>query len=365
MLDEVNSYRKLLQMPLLTRIESSFLTLSKTPAPTAVCPSIDTVPSISALSSRRTLESMPAEILDRIPSYVSGDDILQLCHAVRYFKYISKAMFDFGCALPRDNPRRLVHFNFWPCVYLRQPPAPEPFEQTLPVPISHLYALQKYSAILSKHGGYASIDDSTGLAMLGALPESIELFVNHAKLTDGMDEFFAAVNFAKSNMRELTLGLDYFERCNSDPASLDMTAKWLVKLPIRELRFLSPFSIPTAILGVLHLAPMLTSLRLPSLKDCAGISLSECKSLRKLFLSKLFVGEENAEELVQKVLNVVKATKIRELAICLPYSFQTYLRNDLRGFVAALFLRNGWYELRDGLDRYSGSTVMSVGRHLV
>ncbi|KAI8827662.1 hypothetical protein BJ741DRAFT_629225 [Chytriomyces cf. hyalinus JEL632] len=351
MLNEVNSYRKLLQMPPLTSIDSSFLTLSKTPVSTTVCPSVNIVPSIPLMSSRRTLEAMPREILDRIVSFVSGRDILQLCHAVRYFKYISKAMFDFGYPLRMRTPHRLVRFNFWPCVHLRQT-IPVPYEATLPVPISHLQVLQNYSTILSKHGGCASIDDSTGITVLGALPENVAVLVNHAKLMDGMDEFFGALYNAKKNIRELSLGVDYFDRCNSNPASLDMTSKWLVKLPIRDLRFLSYTSIPTQILSVLHLAPILNSLYVPNLEDCAAVSLCDCKSLRRLSIFKTFEGEESAEEVVRKVLDVVKPTNIHEVAMHLPFSWQTFVgRDDLRVLLAALFLRHGWLEYPERLER--------------
>ncbi|KAJ3255955.1 hypothetical protein HDU77_003454 [Chytriomyces hyalinus] len=257
---------------------------------------------------------MPPGILDQIASFVSGHDILQLCHAVRYFKYISKAMFDFGYPLRMRIPHRLLSLNFWPCVNLR-PQIQAPYEATLPVPISHLNVLQNYSTILSKHSGYASIDDSTGITVLGALPEEVEVFVNHAKQMDGMDEFFGALYNAKKIIREISLGVEYFDRCNSNRASLDMTAKWLLKLPIRKLRFLSYTSIPTQILSVLHLAPILNSLHLPNLEDCAAVTLSQCKSLRRLLIFKAFEGGESAAEVVQKVLDVVKPTNIHEVSI--------------------------------------------------
>ncbi|KAJ3399167.1 hypothetical protein HDU80_008213 [Chytriomyces hyalinus] len=351
MLHEVNSYRKLLQMPLLTSIDSSSLTLSKPPASATVCSSVNTSPSIQLMSSKRSLESMPPEILDRIASFVSGDDIVQLCHAVRYFKYISKAMFDLGYPLRmRRSPHRLVRLNFWPCVYLR-PQIQAPYEATLPVPISRLNVLQNYSTILSKHGGYASIDDSIGITVLGALPEEVEVFVNHVKQMDGMDEFFGALYNAKKIIREISLGVVYFDRCNSNRASLDLTAKWLLKLPIRKLRFLSYTSIPTQILSVLHLAPNLNSLHLPNLEDCAAVTLSECKSLRRLLIFKAFEGGESAAEVVQKVLDVVKPTNIHEVSMYMPFIWQKFVgRDDFRVLLAALFLQGGWLEYPERLE---------------
>ncbi|KAI8820074.1 hypothetical protein BJ741DRAFT_672973 [Chytriomyces cf. hyalinus JEL632] len=152
-------------MPL---VDSSSVSVSKSPATTAADPSIDIVPSVPAMHTRRTLESMPPEILDRIVSFVSGNDILQLCHAVRYFKYISRAMFDFASLLKMDFDQRVEMFSFWPRLMLDGLP--------IPVPVSHLHVLQTYSSILPKHGGYASIDDSTGIELIiSALPENVEV----------------------------------------------------------------------------------------------------------------------------------------------------------------------------------------------
>ncbi|KAJ3226073.1 hypothetical protein HDU78_010458, partial [Chytriomyces hyalinus] len=142
---------------------------------------------------------MPLEILDRIASFVSGHDILQLCHAVPYYKYISKAMHDFSHAIERHIPPRPV--LFW-------------------------------------HG---------------------------------------------------------------------------VKLPIHHLQFLGFSTNPTEMLDVLHRAPMLSSLHISNLEDCAATALSECKSLRTLILSNLFDGEESAEQIVRKLMDIAKDTKIQKL----------------------------------------------------
>ncbi|KAJ3266665.1 hypothetical protein HDU77_011414 [Chytriomyces hyalinus] len=269
---------------------------------------------------------MPPEILDRIVSFVRGDDILRWCHAVPYFKYISKAMYDFGYPIRTRYQRGTVHFNFWPCVNLRQP-THTPYEAMLPVPLSHLHALQTYSAVLSKHGGYARIDDSTGITVLGAIPENIEVWVHHAKLFLGTDKFFGALYNAKKNIRELLLDAT---------RTLNITCMYNV--------------FENAILSMLHLMPMLDSLHVPNLKD-AGVALLECKSLRKLSISNVFEGEESPEVLVQKVIDIVEPTKIRELAIYQPWGWQSLLRDDLRVLLASLFLRHGWHEHVERHDR--------------
>ncbi|KAJ3402767.1 hypothetical protein HDU80_004774 [Chytriomyces hyalinus] len=262
MLDEANSYRKLLQMKPLSSVDSPFIAPLKTRVSTSttVCPSIEAAPSVPAMCSRPILESMPPEILDRIAMFV-GRDILRLCHAVRYYKYISQAMFDYGREVKTHDgePRVINEVDFWPYLYLRLPSAEEPFERTPPVAISHLHALQNYSNIIARHGGHAMIDDLSGMeTILGALPDNLEVLVHHAKPSAGTDDFFGAMYKTKKNIWELSLEDDYFERCEIDSA--EMTAKWLVKLPIHRLVLVSYMSIPTEILDVLHLMPLLDSL---------------------------------------------------------------------------------------------------------
>ncbi|KAI8819291.1 hypothetical protein BJ741DRAFT_640255 [Chytriomyces cf. hyalinus JEL632] len=149
MLHDANSYRKLLQMPLLTSVDS----LAKTSVSSTAHPSIDIAPSTEAMPSRCRLKSLPPEILDRIASFVTGGSILQLCHAVRYYKYISQSMFDFGHPLPTRNRPQPLDASFWPCVFLGESPAEPPFLEAPRVPMSHLHALQSFSSILNKHGG--------------------------------------------------------------------------------------------------------------------------------------------------------------------------------------------------------------------
>ncbi|KAJ3225974.1 hypothetical protein HDU81_007563, partial [Chytriomyces hyalinus] len=200
MLDEVNSLRKLLQMQPFETIYSCFLS---TPASTAAsCPSVvaaPTRPALEFMPLRPTLGSMPPEILDRIVSFVSGVDILQLCHAVRDFKHISKAMFEFARALKK--PPKPV--DLWPRINVRH--------IRKWIAAAHLPALGAYSRILSKHGGYAIMDDSRGMgAVLIALPEA--RVDNNTRELNIADNFFSKM-FTKKIIRELTVGMYWSERC--------------------------------------------------------------------------------------------------------------------------------------------------------
>ncbi|KAJ3226294.1 hypothetical protein HDU81_007371 [Chytriomyces hyalinus] len=227
------------------------------------------------MPSRDTLESMPPEILDQIASFLSADhDILHLSHAVRYYKYISHAMFYYAHAL--KNPPRPA--DLWPRIkvqhglYSTRPPTQQ--------------LLGAYSRILSNHGGTASVDKPVGLNILNILPERLEVFINDANSLKVTDEFFGALYKAKKTITKLSFGKNVFRNGKLGPAILTVISNGLSRLPIRYLRFQS--TIPTQILGTLHMVPMLGSLHLPSLEDCAGIAFSECKSLTTLSISKVF-----------------------------------------------------------------------------
>ncbi|KAJ3250125.1 hypothetical protein HDU77_007082 [Chytriomyces hyalinus] len=274
---------------------------------------------------------MPPEVLDRIASFVRASDILQLCHAVRYFKYISRAMFEFGhlCEIHKaSRPETL-----WPIV-----------DVSVMKP-THLRALGTYSRVLSKHGGSAYINYKAGMeALLPVLPENLQVWIDDIKLTYGnTDAFFSAIFSTNKTITHLSLGPKYLEDCIFDQASLDLTTKWLAKLRIHELEFQRSSSIPTKLCGMLHLVPMLASLHLPTLKDFFGVPLSECKSLRKLSISQLFLfvgAKKKPEALVQQLLDIVEESKIQQLEVLL----QDQVPSESRGLVTALFLRYGWRE---------------------
>ncbi|KAI8839096.1 hypothetical protein BJ741DRAFT_663049 [Chytriomyces cf. hyalinus JEL632] len=343
MLYEANSYRKLLQMKPLTSVDSSFLNLSKPPVSTSAtaCPSIEASPSILAMHSRPTLESMPPE---------SSTESHHLYTALTFCDCAMRS------ATTNTYPK--------PCLTMG------PFERTPPVAISRLHALQNYSNSIARHGGHTMIDDLSGMeTMLGAIPDNLEVLVHHAKPAAGTDEFFGAMYKTKKNIWELSLEDDYFEHCAIDPPSVDMTAKWLVKLPIHRLLLMSYRSIPTEILDVLHLMPLLDSLHVPNLEDCHDIAFSDCKMLKKLSLSRVFIGEESPKQLVQQVVDILKPTKIQQVATFLPVSWQMILRDELRVLIAPLFRRRGWREVPErvwpGLELAIQLSIQSLQQQML
>ncbi|KAI8830672.1 hypothetical protein BJ741DRAFT_619533 [Chytriomyces cf. hyalinus JEL632] len=332
MLKELNTYQK--QLQILTSVNDLF------PSKTTPCPSANIVPAMPAMPSGYTLESMPPEILDRIASFVSAShDILRLCHTVRYFKYISKAMFDFASAF--KPPRKPV--DLWPRIKV------ETVLYTIP-PLKR-QLLGAYSRILSKHGGSATIKKSFRVeAILGVLPQTVEVLLNNSKDLPVLNRFLAAVGNAKKNVGELTFGEKYF-KSNGEcgPVLLNLTTDWLSILPIHVLRFNSV--VPTEILGMFHLAPKLGSLHLPRVENYAGVALSKCKLLRKLSVADVFDGRKSPEELVQQVVNIVEGTKIQQVEVVVPKDCKIFPRRDLTDLATTLFLQHGWHKRMEYLER--------------
>ncbi|KAI8819290.1 hypothetical protein BJ741DRAFT_684461 [Chytriomyces cf. hyalinus JEL632] len=315
-LDDVYACRKTHRMPLPTRVNNSILVVPKTPVSTTARMPMPTTTSKPAILSRDSLESMPPEILDRIASFVRADhDILHVCHAVRYYKYISDVMFNYAHELTKPpSPADL-----WPRI---------------------------------KHGGCAAINNSFKVeAFCDVLPESLQVSINNTKYLTDTDEFFGALYNAKKTIRALSFGDNYFKNGKPGPETLKVIAKWLSRLPIHELRFPRKSALPTQILGVLHLAPRLSALYLPSLKNCPASAFSKCKSLTKLSILKVFEEKDNPEEVVQQVLEILKGAKIQHLEFLLPTDWWYFVRSDLKNRVAASFLEHGWHEQHEKLEK--------------
>ncbi|KAI8829151.1 hypothetical protein BJ741DRAFT_699434 [Chytriomyces cf. hyalinus JEL632] len=193
-------------------------------------------------------------------------------------------------------------------------------------------------------------------AILGALPERIEVFVDHAKSPTSANEFFDALYHTKKVIIRLDIGTNYSHRCDSDLALVDMTVNWLAKLPIHEFQFMTFLSIPAEILGVLHLAPLLGSLHLQNVQDCDHVALSECKSLWELSFTELFDDGESPERIAQRLVRVLKGTKIELLKMSLRGGWEEEIPSDFMNFVAVL--------LQHGLHKQPGPPGYFVCRKL-
>ncbi|KAJ3225758.1 hypothetical protein HDU78_010569 [Chytriomyces hyalinus] len=104
-LDELNFYRKLLQMDPLAGLDE----------PSADLAIVKPAPFLGSITRSAAFETMPPEILNRIVQFVDSESILPLCHSIPYYKYISTAMFDFAHRFPFEayKPSKL-----WPEMHL-------------------------------------------------------------------------------------------------------------------------------------------------------------------------------------------------------------------------------------------------------
>ncbi|ORY36554.1 hypothetical protein BCR33DRAFT_855275 [Rhizoclosmatium globosum] len=106
-LSDINTLRYLLHGPPITKIQDALL-----PTPTTPTPSRYGTHRPLHILSGLSLESLPEVILDRIASFVDADSIISLCHAVPYYKYISKSICDLGLATIDDE--ELYVESLWP-----------------------------------------------------------------------------------------------------------------------------------------------------------------------------------------------------------------------------------------------------------
>ncbi|TPX45380.1 hypothetical protein CcCBS67573_g10371 [Chytriomyces confervae] len=189
-LDELNFYRKLLQLDPLASLDA-FDSSTAIDEP------------ISSINRSASFETMPPEILDRIVQFVDGKSILSLCHAMPYYKYISTAMFDFAHRFPDDyyKPSEL-----WPDLYF--PTIRNDKTKTTDFPIQHLHAAGVYSRIVSKNGGHVHVPCSKNvLNYLGALPDVLSVHNGDDGSGSGRADFLRALADANKRIQSCTIGI--------------------------------------------------------------------------------------------------------------------------------------------------------------
>ncbi|ORY53915.1 hypothetical protein BCR33DRAFT_11587 [Rhizoclosmatium globosum] len=139
-LADINTLRSLLYAPPITDIQNALLPSP----PTTSTQSRRTIHTQHSIPSIISLESLPDVILDRIASFTDSKSIIPLCHAVPYYKYISKAMYD----MASENNSLCVDL-LWPTFEL------DPDFSTLYKTQLNLF---NYSRVLKKHGLMISFD---------------------------------------------------------------------------------------------------------------------------------------------------------------------------------------------------------------
>ncbi|KAI8620645.1 hypothetical protein BC830DRAFT_1164364 [Chytriomyces sp. MP71] len=150
------------------------------------------------MKSGRELQTMPFEVLDHIASYVEYDSILNLCHAIPYFKYISSAMY-------MESFLRSTHGSFitetlWGLITLRGPYHDPVRKENMKLLLS----------ILHRHEHFVCLDDDS----LGKWAEYVDLVP--ARMNVRLDEYTFAMAHLDQPSVCLALGRAYIQHFHVD-----------------------------------------------------------------------------------------------------------------------------------------------------
>ncbi|ORY53413.1 hypothetical protein BCR33DRAFT_760870 [Rhizoclosmatium globosum] len=286
-LDEVNVYRKLLRLPLLSELAlSQPCTLSTTTATTAT-------PRTSTLS----IQSLPPEILDRIVSYTDASSIIPLCHCLPQYLPLSKAIYDVGTAFPGfySGPTLLWPILEFPSGSIEKAEHPPTDENDvfnydddfipMEIPVRHVLKLFLLTRQLDRYGGGASIIPFSVEHLESVAPLLPKLVIVN-EVPEEISYDYDVDTFAHWLKKWLSLKIKSFIGMLNIPADLsedilepdtELVAKCLVKIPIGGLTFpgMIPLDIEKSLPEMIHLRELhvgdLDGFNSAFLKDCVRL----------------------------------------------------------------------------------------------
>ncbi|KAI8820903.1 hypothetical protein BJ741DRAFT_681182 [Chytriomyces cf. hyalinus JEL632] len=292
-LDEINVYRKILRMNALKSLDTFSQREYKRRHSQHLIP------------STTSIQSMPPEVLDRIASYVQGENLLQLCSSVPYYKYISKAILNL-----------------------------------------------RFDSATARSPRSARIDNWEGIEnVFGALPAILTVSTHHVYSWDELDTFLSLIKNSKKTVRELQLNFGNLQAAGHDTTSQTRAVKLLKSIPVRTLGITA--RVPVKIKQAVHLFPKLSYLELSSPEDCNGILLSQCMHLQEIVVENLY--SSNAllwKTPMLQLLDAVKESRVRKLTL-LNWMIHGQLTR-LEG-ISLFFLQQGWH-----VQSAAGHTVTFV-----
>ncbi|TPX54850.1 hypothetical protein CcCBS67573_g09525 [Chytriomyces confervae] len=341
-LGKLNFYRKLLQLHPLTSMDA-FRTSR-----------IQPTSCIGSINRSASFETMPPEILNRIVQYVDSKSILPLCHSLPYYKYISRAMFDFARPFPNE---RYTPSELWPDMQL--PIFQNEESETTEFPIKHLQAAKVYSRIISKHCGNVHVPCSkNALNYLDALPDAVFVCPGDDSSPSGWTKFLHGLADANKQIISCTVivSSDYYNWCE--------VAHQLKRLQVPALIWNDEDYFPTGIEEALPFISGLKYLEVYSPREMPnGTSLSRCLDLEEISFSQLLY--EDTEDLVEGILEEIKGSRIRKVSCKIPattkhYGPATFLK--ALKTISSDFLKHGWHkELQsDGRKSNAGGSQSSA-----
>ncbi|KAJ3261427.1 hypothetical protein HDU77_000866 [Chytriomyces hyalinus] len=327
-LDEINFYRRLLQMSQLSRIDA-FSEFQSGEQLSLTASSSSTLQSVTAtIPAARTLESMPPEILDRIAAHVDGDAIWLLARAIPYFKYISTAMFEVIRTAKPNLPRRQISRFFWPEFrwdFIRG-------GASFTFPLAHLHAVGTYSRILSKHGGHARFHAYEDMnIMLGAMPEKLSFSLER---DGGWPQFAALLTKISGTGRSIYTLYYIHERRDGNAPCPDEIGNQLATMSINRISAQTPM--PPDIQRIVHRIPNLSVLELLNPDNCTGIMLSQCRDLNEV----RFLEPFKTKAQVDRFMGALKESSVRKVGVVLGFQGEGISLKSL----SRMFLARGWHK---------------------
>ncbi|TPX52371.1 glutamine synthetase [Chytriomyces confervae] len=329
-LDELNLYRKLLQMDALTSMDAFELSTDA---------AIDErTPCLRSITRSASFETIPPEILDRIVCFVDSNSILPLCHALPYYKYISTAMFGFA---HRFECEGYTLSMLWPDLHL--PVNQNEESETTHFPIQHLYAAGTYARIISKHGGVVQVPCSkNAFNYFGALPDVVSVCPGDDYSMSEWIRFLHTLANAKKQIRSCAVDT------NSVPNDWLDLAIQLTRLPIRSLIWEDHRCLPEEIWDSLPDISGLAYLEIPlPEEEFENDSLAECMDLKGIAFTQLL--DDTYDGLVEYMLRLIKGSSVEKVWCQLILRAKTLDDEDELVLLASAFLKRGWH-LTTGLD---------------
>ncbi|KAJ3377421.1 hypothetical protein HDU80_003287 [Chytriomyces hyalinus] len=321
-LDELNFYRKLLQLDLLTTMEA-FASSAE---------DADTQPAARTGSVTRpaALGTMPTEILDQIVQFVDGESILPLCHALPYFKYISTAMFEFA---HRFSFEHYTLSRLWPDMHLPKYQTRESRAANC-FPVKHLHAAGVYSRIVSKNGGNVHVSCSENVFnYLGALSDEVSLCPGDEYLAAEWTKLLRWLADGNKRIRSCTVDADTGYGPYSD------FAEQLPRLQIQSLVWRDERFPPIEILDALPRIKGLSYFETDIPED-GNDFVSRCLDLTEIAFTKLLSLQDTASQ-VRCILRLINGSRIQKV-----WCKKVPLASHGRHLEAASseFLKRGWHE---------------------
>ncbi|KAI8835356.1 hypothetical protein BJ741DRAFT_607740, partial [Chytriomyces cf. hyalinus JEL632] len=318
-INELNLYRKLLQMDPLTSVDESF-------ADHAI---VKPTPYLGSSPCSAAFQTMPVEILEHIVQYVGADSILPLCHALPNYKHVSTAMFDFANRFPNE---KYTPSKLWPDMYF--PKFKNTETNMTEFPIQHMHAVGAYARIISKHGGNVFVPCSKNVFnYLGALPDVLSVFPGDINTCSGWADFLRQLADASKRIRSCIVG---------DVQAYDIWAEvahQLTRLPIQSLIWRD--ELPVIVQETLPRISGLRHLQVDRPIDVReNNSLSRCLHLEELSFARLMFFE-TAVGLVGRILRRIKGSRIRKVW-CEKLSQDDRVNLTAWEMISSDFLEHGW-----------------------